>query len=132
MGTMHGFADTVRFRGRGLIVDCAVTTGPNRIIRGGAVMPFTSCSVSASRQTTQMSSISFWCVTLRTRCERCQIHQKDMCAAKSRHMRSRQQYFVVACKRRTVRGLGSRARGAVRSFSVFEHRRLRWYVLAVE
>ena len=31
-----------------------------------------------------------------------------------------------------MRGLGSRARGAVRSFSVFEHRRLRWYVLAVE
>ena len=58
--------------------------------------------------------------------------QKDMCAAKSRHMRSRQQYFMVACKRRTVCGLGSRARGAVRSFSVFEHRRLRWYVLAVE
>ena len=73
---MHGFADTVRFRGRGLIVDCAVTTGHNRIIRGGAVMPFTSCSVSASRQTTQMSSISFWCVTLRTRCERCPLRKR--------------------------------------------------------
>ena len=32
---------------------------------------------------------------------------KDMCTGKSRHMRSRQQYFMVACKRRTVRGLGS-------------------------
>ena len=47
MGTMRGFADTVRFRGRGFIVDCAVTAGHNRIIRGGAVMPFTYCSVSA-------------------------------------------------------------------------------------
>ena len=79
---MQGFADTVRFRGRGLIEDCAVTTGPNRIIRGGAVMPFTSCSVSASRQTTQMSSISFWCVTLRTRCEHCHIH-KRICVQQS-------------------------------------------------
>ena len=37
VGTMHGFADTVRFRGRGLIVDRAITTGHNRMIRGGAV-----------------------------------------------------------------------------------------------
>ena len=28
---------------------------------------------------------------------------KDMCTGKSRHMRSRQQYFMVVCKRRTVR-----------------------------
>ena len=129
---MHGFADTVRFRGRGLIVDSAVTTGHNRIIRGGAVMPFTSCAVSACRQTTQVSSISILVCHFAHEMRTLSFTQKDMCAAKSRHMRSRQQYFMVACKRRTVRGLGSRARGAVRSFSVFEHRRLRWYVLAVE
>ena len=33
VGTMHGFADTVRFRGRGLRVDRAKTTGHNRVIR---------------------------------------------------------------------------------------------------
>ena len=33
VGTVHGFADTVRFRGRGLIVDRAITTGHNRMIR---------------------------------------------------------------------------------------------------
>ena len=33
MGTVHGFADTVRCRGRGLIVDRAITTGHNRVIR---------------------------------------------------------------------------------------------------
>ena len=36
---------------------------------------------------------------------------KDMCTGKSRHMRSRQQYFMVASKRRTVRGLGPFAVG---------------------
>ena len=76
MGTMHGFADTVRFHGRSLIVDRAVTTGHNRIIRGGAVMPFTCFSVPACRQAAHMSSISFWCVTLRTRCQRCHIRQR--------------------------------------------------------
>ena len=42
----HGFADTVRFRGRGLLVDRALSTGHNRVIRGGAVMPFTCCGFS--------------------------------------------------------------------------------------
>ena len=75
-GTMHGFADTVRFRGRGLIVDRALSTGHNRIIRGGAVMPFMCCFVPACRQAAHMSTISFWCVSLRTRCERCQVRQR--------------------------------------------------------
>ena len=117
---MHGFADTVGFRRRGLIVDRATTTGHNRIIRGGDVMPFTSCSVSACRQTTQMSSISFWVCQFAHELRTLSSMPNDMSAAKSRHMRSSQQYFMVACKRRTVRGRGSRARGAVRSFSVFE------------
>ena len=49
MNTLHGFADTVRFRGRGLMVDRAVSTGHTRIIRGGAVMPFTCCFGPACR-----------------------------------------------------------------------------------
>ena len=40
------------------------------------MMSFTRCSVPPCRQTTQMSSVPFWCVTLRTRCERCQICQR--------------------------------------------------------
>ena len=51
VNTPHGFADTVRFRGRGLIVDRAVSTGHTRIIRGGAVMPFTCYFASACSQT---------------------------------------------------------------------------------
>ena len=57
---------------------------------------------------------------------------KDMETATSLHVRSRQQYFVVACKSRAVRGLGSRARGVVRSFFVSEHRCLSCHALAVE
>ena len=57
---------------------------------------------------------------------------KDMETAKSLHVRSRQQNVMVACKWRAVRGLGSRARGAVRSFFVFEHLCLRCYALAIE
>ena len=72
----HGLADTVRFRGRGLIVDRALSTGHNRIIRGGAVMPFTCCFVPACRQAAHMSTISFWGVSLRTGCERCQVRQR--------------------------------------------------------
>ena len=68
--TVHGFADTVRFRGRGLIVDRATSTGHNRVIRGGAVMPFMCRFVPACRQAAHMSTISFWCVSWRTRCER--------------------------------------------------------------
>ena len=68
----HRFADTVGLRKKARI---AVTTH-NGIIRGGAVMPFTSCAVSACRQTTQMFSISFWCVILRTRCERCPLRPR--------------------------------------------------------
>ena len=51
VNALHGFADTVRFRGRGLTVDRAVSTGHNRIIRSGAVMPFTCCFVPACSQT---------------------------------------------------------------------------------
>ena len=51
VNTLHGFADTVRFRGRGFIVDRAKTTGHNRVIRGGAVMPFTYCFGPACSQT---------------------------------------------------------------------------------
>ena len=40
MNTLHGFADTVRFRRRGLIVDRAKTIGHNRIFRGGPLMLF--------------------------------------------------------------------------------------------
>ena len=76
MRTMHGFADTVRFRGRGLIVDRAITTGHNRMIRGGVVMLFTCCSVPACRQAARISSISLWRVNLHTRCERCQVRQR--------------------------------------------------------
>ena len=51
VNTLRRFADTVRFRGRGLTVDRAVSTGHNRIIRGGAVMPFTCCFGPACSQT---------------------------------------------------------------------------------
>ena len=74
--TLHGFADTVRFRGLGLIVERAIPTGHNRIIRGGVVMPFTCCFLPACTQAAHMSTISFWCVSLRTRCERCQVRQR--------------------------------------------------------
>ena len=53
----------------------AVTTH-KRIIRGGAVMPFTRCSVPVCRQVVPMSSISFFGVNMRTRSERGQIHQR--------------------------------------------------------
>ena len=126
MGTMHGFADTVRFHGRGLIVDRAVATGHNRIIRGGAVMPFTSCSVSGCRQTTQTSSISFWCVTLRTRCERCHVHKRT-CV---------QQSHAAGAPTNNISWLFARGVQCVdwveRSFFVFEHRCLRCFALAVE
>ena len=58
VNSLHRFADTVRFRGRGLTEDRAKTTGHNRIIRGGAVMPFTCCFVLACSQTAQMSSVA--------------------------------------------------------------------------
>ena len=99
VGTMHGFADTVRFRGRGLIV----TIGHNRMIRGGAVMPFTRCIVPACRQVVPMSSISFLVSQFAHEKRTLSDTPKDMCTGKSRHMRSRQQYFMVVCKRRTVR-----------------------------
>ena len=89
VGTMHGFADTVRFRGRGLIVDRAITTGHNRVIRGGAMFLnlIFACQFAHEMRTLPGTP-------------------KDMCTAKSLHTRSRQQYFMVASKRRTVRGLG--------------------------
>ena len=65
MGTMHGFADTVRFRVRGLTVDRAVTTGDNRVIRGGAV--FLNL-IFACQFAHEMRTLSHT--------------QKDMCAAK--------------------------------------------------
>ena len=103
VGTAHGFADTVRCRGRGLRVDRPVTIGHNRIIRGGAVMPFTRCSVPACRQVVpHFFNLLFACQFAhekRTLSDR----PKDMCTGKSRHVRSRQQYFMVVCKRRTVR-----------------------------
>ena len=46
MNTLHGFPDTVRFRGRGLIVDRAMSTGHNRVIRGGARMQTENLNVS--------------------------------------------------------------------------------------
>ena len=72
VGKKHGFADTVRLRKKARI---AVTTH-KRIIRGGAVMLFTRCSVPACRQAVTMSTISFLGVNFRTRCERYQIHQR--------------------------------------------------------
>ena len=105
VGTMHGFADTVRFRGRGLTVDRAVTTH-KRIIRGGAVMPFTRCIVPACRQVVPMFSISFFACQFAHEMRTLPGTPKDMCTVKSLHIHSRQQYFMVASKRRTVRGLG--------------------------
>ena len=95
-------------------------------------MPFTRCTVPACRQVVPMSSISFFACQFAHEMRTLPGTPKDMCTVKSLHVHSRQQYFMVASKRRTVRGLGSRARGAVRSFSVFEHRRLRCFALAVE
>ena len=106
MGTVHGFADTVRFRGRGLIVDRAITTGHDRMIRERCRDAF-HVLFCARMQT---CSPHFFNLILA-----CQFaHEmrklsgtpKDLCAAKSLHIRSRQQYFMAASKRRAVRGLG--------------------------
>ena len=108
VGTMHGFADTVRFRGRGLIVDlCYIDWSQpchSRRCRDAFHVLF---SARMQTQAAHMSTISFWGVSLRTRCERRQVRQRTWKTAKSLHVRSRQQYFMVACKRRAVRGLGS-------------------------
>ena len=82
----------------------AVTTH-KRIIRGGAVMLFTRCSVPACRQVVPMSSISFLECQFAHEKRTLSDTPKDMCTGKSRHMRFRQQYFMVVCKRRTLRGL---------------------------
>ena len=65
--TMQRFADTVRFRVRGLTVDHALSTGHNRIIRGGAVMPFTCYFASACRQTVFMSFVAWFWMSFRAR-----------------------------------------------------------------
>ena len=95
----HRFADTVGLRKKARI---AVTTH-NGIIRGGAVMPFTSLfCVRMQAADTNVLNLILACQfahEMRT----LSFTPKDMCAAKSRHMRSRQQYFMVVCKRRTVR-----------------------------
>ena len=88
----------------------AVTTH-NRIISGGAVMPFTRCSVPACRQVVPMSSISFFGCHFAHEKRTLQGTPKDMCTGKSRHMRSRQQYFMVVCKRHTVHKLRPSAVG---------------------
>ena len=51
VNTLHGFADTVRFCVRGLMVDRAVSTAHNRTTRGGALVLAVLCP--QCRQTTQ-------------------------------------------------------------------------------
>ena len=67
MNTLRRFADTVRFRGRGLTVDRAVSTGHNRIIRGGALMLFTCYFVPACRQTAFMPFVAWFWMSFRAR-----------------------------------------------------------------
>ena len=106
MGTVHGFADTVRCRGRGLRVDGAITTGHNRVIRGRCRDAFHVLFCA------RMQAGSPNVLNLILECQFAHEMRtlsgtpKDMCTAKSLHTRSRQQYFMVACKRRAVRGLG--------------------------
>ena len=97
---MHGFADTVRFRGRGLTVDRAVSTGHKRIIRGGAVMPFTCCFVPASSQTAEMSSVA--------RCgEGRSVTMHDMCAEKPRRFVPKQDHVMAAWRGQEAVGVVS-------------------------
>ena len=65
VNTLRRFADTVCFRGRGLTVDRA-KIGHNRIIRGGAVMPFTCYFGPACSQTASMSFVT-WLMSFRAR-----------------------------------------------------------------
>ena len=67
VNTLRRFADTVRFRGRGLTVDRAVSTGHNCIIRGGALMLFTCYFVPACRQTVFMSFVAWFWMAFRAR-----------------------------------------------------------------
>ena len=55
----YGFADTVRFCGRGLIVDRAISTAYNRFTRGGALVPFSVAH--ADRQLKCRPSLVFGC-----------------------------------------------------------------------
>ena len=123
VGTMHRFADTVRFRGRGLTVDRAVTTGHNRMIRGGAVMLFTRCTVPACRQVVQCPQSPFWSVNLRTRSERCQVRQRT-CV--------QQNHSTYAPDNNTSWLLPRGVQCVDWVERVFEHRCLRCFALAVE
>ena len=101
MNTLRRFSDTVRFRGRGFTVDRAVSTGHNRIIRGGALMLFTCYFVPACRQTVFMSFVAWFWMSFRAREAQYEakgrsVTVRDICAEKPRHPVPTQEHVMAA------------------------------------
>ena len=88
MNTLHGFADTVRFRGRGLTVDRAVSIAYNRTTRGGALVLAVLCP-RADRQLKCLpllfSGMSFCAREAHADAKGRSVTMQDMCAEKPRH-----------------------------------------------
>ena len=105
-------------------MDRDISTGHNRVIRGGRDAFHVLFCARMQTGSPHVHNLLLVC-QLTHEMRTLPGTPKDKETAKSFHVRSRQQYFMVACKRRAVRGLGSRARGVVRSFFVFEHGCLR-------
>ena len=99
MNTLRRFADTVRFRGRGLIVDRAVSTAYNRTTRGGALV----LAVLCPRADTQLkclpllfSGMSFCAREAHAEAKGRSVTVHDMCAEKPRRFVPKQEHVMAA------------------------------------
>ena len=109
MNTPHGFADTVRFCVRGLIVDRAVSTAYNRTTRGGALVLAVSCRM----QTDNLNVFRCFSLGCHFAHERRTLRQEGAvspcktCVRKPRHPIPRQDHVMAAWRGQEAVGVVS-------------------------
>ena len=110
LNTPHGFADTVRFRVRGLIVDRAVSTAYNRTTRGGALVLAVLCP-HADRQLKCLpllfSGMSFCAREAHAEAKGRSVTVQDMSAEKPRHPVPRQDHVIAVWRGQEAVGVVS-------------------------